>query len=355
MFYVRVVWMSRDKSDRGYGRGHVHDERARAVARVLRASQRGVGDVDDEDWRLWVDAVDASTPAALTSVPGFRNHANDLPAWRDRLDRLDPQAARDYAAGRSHRAEVRQALRYVPVLSAANAVSQYLPNHLEAVVSSGCEDLAAPESHIYPVAATGDLRPETADPQHPSFTRFGELDMLGPKRWGDDTFVFVEADTPSVVLVGIFDVTVSIPAGEHIFRATSNVLPEGGYLMFSEGVGAARFAVQSHLRAEGEPVDPLESSTGGHESQQLHTRLFGDDQPPRYGFISSPGYTYGPLTVDASVMGPGLLHVKEIINYYLFLEDHGSGGFAYVVGFYGRFQTLCWEVVRPSRLVVSKV
>lgn len=41
-----------------------------------------------------------------------------------------------------------------------------------------------------------------------------------------------------------------------------------------------------------------------------------------------------PLTINATVLGPGHLHVKEIINLFMSLESPDSG-FAHASAFYG--------------------
>lgn len=175
----------------------------------------------------------------------------------------------------------------------------------------------------------------------------------GAKGWGgfdaQHCHVAAEAATPSVVVVGTVRTDVHATEGEHIIEATSLVEPQGGLFFFSQGVRRGRFVVQSHLRVEGSAVDPHEA--GHTQSQELLSFPFGTDHGRPYGAFSSPGYAPPvPLTVDASVLGPGTVELHEIINYYAILEDHDGSAYVRLSYFAGRFGTQCWELVRPSLL-----
>lgn len=98
-------------------------------------------------------------------------------------------------------------------------------------------------------------------------------------------------------------------------------------------------------------MDPVEIVGSNMRSQQVLDLTVGDNGF-RYGAISNPPYKpFGPLTANVSVLGPGTLVVKEIINYFLFLDEIvSSSANARFLAFYGHFEPLCWELLQPSLL-----
>ncbi|MBP6698164.1 MAG: hypothetical protein KA175_11130 [Flavobacteriales bacterium] len=216
------------------------------------------------------------------------------------------------------------------------------------------------EEHVYPVSSNGDLRPENAEP-HTGVVPgdgFGRLLRIGPKRWGntatDGCILYAEHDTPEVVSVGIMRTRIHVTEGGYVARATSQVRPLGGLFMFSQGVRRGRFIVESLLVLKGSAVDPAE---GSHvTSQRLLDFTFGTDTF-RYGFFTEPGYAAPvPLTLSASVHGPGTLIVDEVINYFAILEDYDElGASVRLASYYAEFGKLAWEVYRPLELSAGVV
>lgn len=290
-----------------------------------------------------------------------------LHLWRERLQTIEGEkAVRRYLESAPLRAQVRRWLRrHAPTVPVFETIWHRSQQGLQldhpivgrkTVVRHGCDRTASSwEQHVYPLSSSGNLRPENAAPinaQTPHDT-FGFLHRDGSKSWGgferEDHYcrIDAEADTPSVVSVGGFRTDVHVTEGDFIFRGTSSVDPLGGFFFFSEGVRRGRFVVQAHLDLRGDAVDPQE--TGHTASLELLSFPFGTEAGARYGVFTDPNYNPPlPLAVNASVLGPGTIRAKELINYYIFLEDFESGGHARFTLFAGRFDTFCWEVIRPD-------